>query len=176
MVVDRQTKCQLFRFDDPSVPSLQVHVLGTIDADGATRYSFIHDSRWGVWLSQSAFARMVREMFGRTDAYPWPVHYDPAARELWIPARIKPPVVIERALTLCSGGGPRVAILEGQLDGNDLVLQRQRTGTIAGIASQVYEGFVPGAWMCYEWVPPEVATRVAALLGGEPRPFGGGSR
>jgi hypothetical protein len=69
-----------------------------------------------------------------------------------------------------------VAILEGQLDGNDLVLQRQRTGTIAGIASQVYEGFVPGAWMCYEWVPPEVATRVAALLGGEPRPFGGGSR
>jgi hypothetical protein len=176
MVVDRQTKCQLFRFDDPSVPSLQVHVLGTIDVDGATRYSFIHDSRWGVWLSQSAFARMVREMFGRSDAHPWPIHYDAAVRELWIPARIKPPVVIERALALCSGGGPRVAMLEGQLDGNDLVLRWQRTGTIAGIASQVYEGFVPGAWLCYEWVPPEVATRVAALLGGEPRPFDGGGR
>lgn len=176
MVVDRQTKCQLFRFDDPSVPSLQVYVLGTIDADGATRYSFIHDSRWGVWLSQSAFARMVREMFGRTDAYPWPVHYDAAARELWIPARIKPPAVIERALALCSGGGPRVAMLEGRLDGNDLVLQRQQTRAFVGIASQVYEGFLPGAWLCYEWVPPEVAARVASLLGGEARPFGGGGR
>ncbi len=173
MVVDPQTKCQLFRFDDPSIPSLQVYVLGTIDGDDSTRYSFIHDSRWGVWLSQSAFARMVREMFGRTDAYPWPVHYDPAARELWIPARIKPPAVIERALALCSGGGPRVAMLEGHLDGNDLVLQWQHTGTRVGIASPVYEGFVPGAWLCYEWVPPEVAARVASLLGSELRTFGG---
>lgn len=176
MVVDPATRCQLFRFDDPSVPGLQVHVLGTIDADGATRYSFIHDSRWGVWLSESAFARMVREMLGRTDAYPWPIHYDPTTRELWVPARIKPPAVIERVLSLCSGSGPRVETLQGRPEGDDLVLVRQNTGTAAGIASLVYEGFVPGAWLCYEWVPPEVAALVASLLGGELRPFVGGHR
>lgn len=171
MVVDSLTKCQLFRFDDPSVPSLQVYVLGTVDADGATRYSFIHDSRWGVWLSQSAFARMMRERFGRTDAYPWPIHYDPAVRELWVPARIKPPAVIERALSLCSGSGPRVAMLQGRPEGDSLVLSRQGAYTPTGIASPVYECFVPGAWLCYEWVPPEVAERIATLLGGELRPF-----
>lgn len=176
MVVDPATRCQLFRFDDPSVPGLQVYVLGTIDPDGVTRYSFIHDSRWGVWLSESAFARMVREMLGRTDAYPWPIHYDHAARELWIPARIKPAAVLERALSLCSGSGPRVAMLQGRPDGENLVLYQQDIGTVVGVASQVYEGFVPGVWLCYEWVPPEVAARVAALLGGELRSFNGCSR
>jgi hypothetical protein len=176
MAVDPSTRCQLFRFDDPSVPGLQVYVLGTIDPDGLTRYSFIHDSRWGVWLSESAFARMVRDMLGRTDAYPWPIHYDPIRRELWIPARIKPPTVLERALALCSGNGPRVATLEGRPEGDDLGLYRQDIGTMVGIASQVYGGFVPGVWLCYEWVPPEVANRVAALLGGELRPFGNSHR
>jgi hypothetical protein len=176
MVVDPATKCQLFRFDDPSVPGLQVYVLGMIDPDGVTRYSFIHDSRWGVWLSELAFARMVREMLGRTDAYPWPIHYDPAARELWIPARIKPPAVIERALALCSGSGPRAAMLQARPEGDGLVLYRQDIGTVVGVASWVYEGFVPGVWLCYEWVPPEVAARVAALLGGDLRSFVGGHR
>jgi len=171
MVVDTSTKCQLFRFDDPQVHGLQVYMLGTISADTQPRFSFIHDSRWGVWISESAFAAMLRDRLERVDVFPWPIHYSECQRSLWLPARMKPPLVIERALTVCSGSGPQEVASVGFKIGEKIELRRQDSGARVGFLSPVYEAFVPGTWLCYEWVPPEVATLVGALLGGKILPL-----
>lgn len=166
MTIDRECGAQLFRFDDPQAPALQLYVLGVRRADGSSRYSHVHDSRWGVWISQLAFAEMLKNRHDRHDAFPWPVHYDPASRDLWLPARLRPPAVLERALSLCSGTGPDVHFLVGggRL-GDRLLLADQKLGRMVGSCSLVYEKFLPGHWLRYGWVPAGVANKVAALLG-----------
>ena len=167
MVVEPNVGCRLFRFDDPSIPGLQVHVLGTIKTNGSTGFSFIHDSRWGVWIAQEAFARMLRAAHSREDVYPWPVPYDPITRDFWLPARMRPPAVVERALTLCSGSGPKEVLVEGVHDADRIRLDVQGSGEVIGRVGLVYEAFTPGSWLCYQWVPHEIASRVASLLGGQ---------
>ena len=171
MSVDAGIGYQLFRFDDPQVPALQVYVLGKRSANGATSYSYVRDSRWGVWIVEDAFARWFRELSSREDVHPWPVHYDHRTRDFWLPACLKPPAVVERALTLCSGSGPKVVAVNGEHDGAIIRLAREESGAVIGGASLVYTNFAPSKWLCYEWVPQDVASRVATLLGGQIRPF-----
>lgn len=174
MVIDREAGAQLFRFDDPQAAALQLYVLGVRRADGASRYSHMHDSRWGVWISQLAFAEMLRDRYGRNDAFPWPLHYEPATRDVWVPARLRPPVVLERALALCSGRGPEVHSLSlGDCVGDGLCLFDHRSGRKVGTASLVYGKFVPGHWLRYSWVPADTARQIAGLLGCALQPFVG---
>ena len=172
MSIDRECGAQLFRFDDPQATALQLYVLGVRRADGTSRYSHVPDSRWGVWISQLAFAEMLKEKHGRNDAFPWPLHYDPDMRELWVPARLRPPVVLERALALCSGMGPAIHLLSfgGDADGRAQVFDSY-AGRVVGAISHVYREFVPAHWLCYSWVPEETAQQVAALLGCALEPF-----
>lgn len=172
MSIDRECGAQLFRFDDPQATALQLYVLGVRRADGSSRYSHVPDSRWGVWISQLAFAAMLKEKHGRDDAFPWPLHYDSGLRDLWVPARLRPPAVLERALALCSGMGPAIHVLssDGDTDGRLAVFDRD-AGRIVGAISHVYQEFVPGHWLRYSWVPTETAQQVAALLGCALEPF-----
>jgi len=167
MVIDQRIGAQLFRFDDPQVPSLQLYMLGVLRPNGAPRYSHVQDSRWGVWISQLAFASMLRNHHSlrRTDAFPWPLPYDASCRELLIPARLRPPAVLERALALCAGSGPVVSALQnaGRI-GERLMVADARSGDVLGSVSAVYEAFLPGYWLRYRWVPEDLATQVAALL------------
>lgn len=172
MTIDRECGAQLFRFDDPQATALQLYVLGVRRADGTPRYSHVPDSRWGVWTSQLAFAQMLKEQHGRNDAFPWPLHYDPEARNLWVPARLRPPAVLERALALCAGTGPLVHFLISGAHTEDLSpVFDSHSGRVVGAISHVYREFVPGHWLCYSWVPAEIARRVAALLGCALVPF-----
>lgn len=172
MSIDRESGAQLFRFDDPQAVALQLYVLGVRRADGTSRYSHVHDSRWGVWISQLAFAEMLKEKHGRNDAFPWPLHYEPATRDVWVPARLRPPAVLERALALCSGRGPEVHFLSpGGRAGDGLAVVDSHSGRIVGAASLVYGEFVPGYWLRYSWVPAETAHQVAELLGCTLEPF-----
>ena len=173
MTVDQETGRQLFRLDDPSVPGLQVYVLGSIQPSGATSFSFIHDSRWGVWISVLAFASMLKEHYSNDEASPWPIHYDGPSRTFWLPARLRPPFVIERALALCCGSGPLEVQVQASStqDGRHIDLMDERTGVSIGLASQAYASLASGTWLCYRWVPGAAARRVEALLGGELRPF-----
>lgn len=171
MAVDRKTGRQLFRLDDPAVPGLQVYVLGSIQPNETTSFSFIHDSRWGVWISISAFAAMLKGHFSIDDASPWPIHYDRTFRTFWFPARLRPPSVIERALVLCSGSGPLEVQTTGTRKGGNIELINKYTGLSIGVASSVYDSLASGIWLCYQWVPGAIAQRVAKLLGGEIRPF-----
>jgi hypothetical protein len=172
LTIDRESRAQLFRFDDPQAAALQLYVLGVRRADGASRYSHVHDSRWGVWISQLAFAEMLKERHGRNDAFPWPLHYDPGTRDVWIPARLRPPVVLERALALCSGREPEIHFLSpGDFIGDGVQLIDRRSGRVAGTASLVYGEFVPCYWLRYSWVPVGMARQLAGLLDSTLEPF-----
>ncbi|MDQ0036699.1 hypothetical protein J2W30_004474 [Variovorax boronicumulans] len=172
MSIDRECGAQLFRFDDPQAAALQLYVLGVRRADGASRYSHVHDSRWGVWISQLAFAEMLKDTHGRNDAFPWPLHYDPETRDLWVPARLRPPAVLERALSLCSGAGPEAHFLSSSSHaGGALAVFDNGSGHAVGAISHMYGEFVPGYWLRYQWVPAETARQVAGLLGCTLQPF-----
>jgi hypothetical protein len=145
--VDPPVMASLYRFEDPIAQGLQVYVLGTARPDGQRQYSFMQDSRWGIWLALSAFAEFARDSCGIHDAVPWPIHYAASDGTLWLPARLRPPFVIERALLLCAASSPF-------------------TSTVApGAVSPVYAEMVGGIWLGYRWVPEEIARKLVALLG-----------
>lgn len=171
MTVDAERGRQLFRLDDPSVIGLQVYILGSIQPNGTSSFSFIHDSRWGVWISISAFAEMLKDRYSIDNASPWPIHYDASSRNFWFPARLRPPSIIERALVFCSGCGPLEVKTKGIKRELYIGLINERAGTAIGNVSSVYEKFGSGTWLCYRWVPMAVAQRIAKLLSGEIRPF-----
>ncbi len=157
---------QLFRFDDPQTSALQLYVLG-VRREGACRYSHIHDSRWGVWLSMLAFARMLKDQHSNSLATPWPFPYNPRTRDFWLPARMRPPVVLERALTLCSGSAAEVVRLKRQDGTSTALVLANALGTTVGRVSNVYEHMVPGLWLRFGFVPPNLAECVANRLGGK---------
>jgi hypothetical protein len=166
MTIDREIGAQLFRFDDPQAWPLQLYVIGIRDPAGNSRYSHIHDSRWGAWISVLAFARFMRDHHQRPDALPWPFPYDPKTRDLWLPARMRPPSVLERALCLCSGGSAEVHFLTTDEAINDRLPMLGQNCRAIGFVSTVYAGFFPAHWLRFRDVPLEVASIVASRLGG----------
>ncbi len=166
MTIDKEIGAQLFRFDDPQASPLQLYVLGIRDGEGRSRYSHIHDSRWGAWISVLAFAQLMRDRYGRHDAMPWPLQYDPRTRDVWLPARMRPPSIIERALCLCSGGGAELHFLSTGETISDRLPLVDSSGRAFGYASTVYAGFFPAYWLRFRDVPAELAAVVASRLGG----------
>jgi hypothetical protein len=144
---------ELYRFEDPTVQGLQVYVLGTLKSNGQRQFGFLQDSRWGIWLAMSSFAEFVKREYGIGDAVPWPIHYSAAEGMLWLPARLRPPFIIERALVLCSASAPTPITL-----GNNKVDWTRHLNS-------VYEEMKTGVWLVYRWVPKSIAMRVASLLG-----------
>lgn len=167
MAIDREIGAQLFRFDDPQAWPLQLYVLGIRDQAGNSRFSHIHDSRWGAWISVLAFARLMYDKYQRPDALPWPFPYDPKTRDLWLPARMRPPSVLERALCLCSGGSAEVHFLTTDEAINDRLPMLSQNCRAIGFVSTVYAGFFPAHWLRFRDVPVEVASIVASRLGGK---------
>ena len=166
MTIDREVGAQLFRFDDPQAWPLQLYVIGIRDQAGNSRYSHIHDSRWGAWISVLAFARFMNDQHQRPDALPWPFPYDPKTRDLWLPARLRPPSVLERALCLCSGGSAEAHFLTTDEAISDRSPMLDQNCRVIGFVSMVYEGFFPAYWLRFRDVPVEVALIVASRLGG----------
>lgn len=166
MSIDQELGAQLFRFDDPQASPLQLYVLGIRERDYRSRYSHIHDSRWGAWISVLALAQLMRDKYGRNDALPWPIQYDPRTRDVWLPARMRPPSIIERSLCLCSGSGAEVHFLTTGDAINDRLPLVDKSCRAFGYASPVYAGFLPGYWLRFRDVPIELAGTVASRLGG----------
>lgn len=166
MSVDANFCYEIFKYEDPQVRGLPVYKLGWNGGDGITKYSFIRDSRWGVWMTINAFAEtLARPPFNNHEASPWPFHYEPLQGCLWVPARIDFPYVIARVLCLCAGSGPLVFSTKGAADGGAIRLC-QEDGTFIGNVSLVYNEMIDGKWLCYRWVPGSVANHVAGLLNG----------
>lgn len=166
--VNFDRKFELFRYEDPQIQGLRVYKLGNNPDGSLSKYSFIQDSRWGVWMAVGAFAKFVQSI-GIINTK-WPIHYDGLTGCLWLPARMEPPFVIERALTLCAGTGPLILQVEGEPDGDSILLSEKGL-RIIGRVSRVYGEMDDGKWLCYRWVPQIIASHVASLLGGELKEF-----
>jgi len=116
-----------------------------------------------------AFAEFIKNPpYSILDASPWPIPYDKVTGCLWLPARMEPPFVIERALALSAGDGPIVMQITSKMDGGFIFLfdVNQR---VVGKVSCVFSEMANGKWLCYRWVPEVVARNIANLLGGELR-------
>ena len=166
ILVDPKLKNELFRYEDQQIQGLNVYKLGENLGEGQSKYSFIQDSRWGVWMAIEAFAKYVKTEYCITDASPWPFHYDSITGCLWLPARMEPPFVIERLLALCAGQSPITLQVTGEIDGESILLL-EKDQQLIGRVSTVYNEMANGKWLCYRWVPRVIANKVATLLGGE---------
>ena len=167
-LVDQSLRYELFKHEDQQIQGLNVYKLGRNIGQGQSEYSFIHDSRWGVWLALNAFAKWLKNPpINIYDASPWPFTYDGKMGCLWIPARMELPYVIERLLALCSGDGPLIVKTQGYLDDDSIVI-------VNGVrVSPVYSEMKDGRWLCYRYIPKTIASHVASLLGGELKDISG---
>lgn len=165
--VESGPACQFFRLEDLDVAGLRVYSLG-IRREGRVGYGFIRDSRWGVWIALRAYAEFVKETYGHCDASPWPIHYLPVDGTILLPARVSLPVVLERALILCSGTGPMATEMVATLDQrfSHIVIERAIDELPIANVSWVYEGMANGKWLAYKYVPEDIARLVASKLGG----------
>ena len=160
--------CQLFRMVDRNTTGLRVYSLGISRCCGGVRYGFTRDSRWGVWIALGAFADYVKETYGFCDASPWPIPYLPSNGTILLPARVSLPVVLERALNLCSGNGPEtIDMVATQSEKvGCIALERAIDGKIVANVSVVYQDMMKGKWLAYRYVPENIARLVASKLGG----------
>ena len=107
---------------------------------------------------------------GNPIACPWPLPYSKTDGSVWLPARMKPPLVIERALCLCSGSGPRQILADIENDEDDNFIKLVETHNnrhVVGRVSSVYTEMAKGTWLQYQWVPEELAAVLASNLGCE---------
>ena len=166
----------MFRVEDPETNSHKIHSIAYLDSTARARFSFVRDSRWGIWLALASFSRYVRDVLGDHEVCPWPLHHDPEDHTLWIPARLNVPLVLERALVLCSGDLPVVRRLQGRTAGDALRLWDASSQRDYGGVSRVYHGYIMDSnaqaiWLGYRWVTPSVAEEVAKKLGATIKPL-----
>jgi hypothetical protein len=161
--------CQLFRLEDRDITGMRVYSLGLGSDSRAPRFGFTRDSRWGVWIALGAFASYLKEFIGACDASPWPIHYLRSDGTLLLPARMSLPVVLERAVNLCSGSGPETINVDRVQAAGAQAITLERAGSGAKVAdvSLVYSDMAVGTWLAYRYVPKQVAMQIAEKLGAQ---------
>lgn len=167
---------QLFQVEDMETGSHWIYVLGFRTAAEHVQYSFVRDSRWGVWIALGSLAKWAQTTFARDDLYPWPIHYDKVGRILWLPKRLSLPMVLERALLLCSGASPVEERLCRMPATSGVGLSRYGNGRGLGVVSDAYREYVPqypasAQWLGYRWIPQQVAQEVARKVGATLHPL-----
>lgn len=134
------------------------------------KYSFVRDSRWGVWLALDAFARWFKSITNDSSVHPIPLMYDKNNGTIWIPARVGLPTILERALVLCSGISPEVLSLRKQQfdESQSRVLLRHKDGYADVLkANTFYSDMAEGKWLAYLNVPQYIAEEFSKKLGVE---------
>ena len=161
--------CQLFRLEDRDIVGMRVYSLGLGGRYSAPRFGFTRDSRWGIWIALGAFASYIKEFTGACDASPWPIPYLKSDGTILLPARMSLPVVLERAVNLCSGSGPETIEVSGRRlpDSQAITLERTASGNKVADVSPVYSDMMIGTWLAYRYVPKKVAIQIALKLGGQ---------
>ncbi len=161
-----QLSCQLYRLDDLETRQHKISVLGIRQNGHSLRWAFVRDSRWGIWIALEGFARFLAKNYNRPDVSPWPLPYCREDGSVWVPARAGLPVILERALTLCGGSGPRVVsagVPMTRPDG-ELQLTHSLPNLAKPVLSPVYSDMAEGLWLVYRWVPLDIIEHVAEKL------------
>lgn len=164
MKVDANRQVELFRLDDPIVPAMRVSMLGSLEEDGRANYSYIEDSSWAVWLAFTSFVDFASAHF--PDVSPWPICYRAATSSLILPARLRLPSILERALCATSGLLPtKVNYSHTNESGkNSFELFCVESSEKVATLPDVYLDMVAGTWLVYEGVPEELASILVSKL------------
>lgn len=132
------------------------------------KYAFVSDSRWGIWLALYEFSKWVSTYPGMEGVHPLPITYQASNETVWLPARISPPAILERALVLCSGNSPEIISFKKHI--SDVVKDRVLLSLSVDSSpllsiSSIYSDMAEGRWLAYRCVPEHVARIVADKLG-----------
>lgn len=159
----------LLRYLDPETGAHLIRSLINQTA-GGPRYRHVRDERWATWIAYAARIDWVERVCGQDGIAPWPLHYDEHRGDVWLPARMNLPYVLERALVAASGEGPselRISRTATESDGSFYAMTP--FGTRVGPFARSHDHLLPEGeqrlWLRYRWIPPELAATVADRLG-----------
>jgi len=115
-------------------------------------FSFSVDEQWLRWVALSNVARGMKS---------GPIAYDRKNRYLYVPTHIRFPIVIDRALILCSGGPPIECRFDAWEDGRSVKCGIRRLDTVFfELEESACQGIGTGSWLRYENVPEAVLKSV----------------
>lgn len=116
--------------------------------------SFALDEQWSRWVAMGYVARG----FGRA-----PVFHDQEKRYLYVPAKLRLPIVIDRALLLCSGSPPVEYRLDAWEDGSDIKFGIKHADTaLFQLDEGLCQGVGDGVWLRYDNVPTAVMKAISS--------------
>lgn len=146
--VNAETQAVLYRFDDIHCKGWRRNML--VSKYGA---SFALDEQWSIWIAMG----LVSRGFGRA-----PLYHDQKKGYLYIPAKLYPPAVIDRALVLCSGSPPEEHFLSSWEDGNEVNFGIKKADTVLfKLDEWICQGVGDGVWLRYENVPSAVINAIS---------------
>jgi hypothetical protein len=128
------------------------HVLYQIRRSDGNEFRFasVDQKAWGCWLvQQEAWRRKLRL---QNSAAPVPIYYDQEVGSLTFPLELEPPLLLARALVLCSGYAPSYVRLA--ITGPRLLLDLKEP--YLGICVE------------YEFIPIDLAKAILSRLGAAP--------
>ncbi|MDB3993879.1 hypothetical protein N9478_10370 [Gammaproteobacteria bacterium] len=167
MKIDKDRAFELFRLDDPVIPKMKVYMLGNYGEAGSI-YSFIPDSRWAIWMATTSFGVMLYEKYNNDIAYPWPLCYLSESADLFIPARMKPPMLIDRALCVASGYLPEELYCKLELNSESsesyTIYPKHNAAFKITNVPEAYFDMAEGLWLRYRLVPEDLTKKVAEKL------------
>ena len=122
----------------------------------------------GGLVGNNLLVEMLYQKFGVDDAYPWPLCYVTDSADLLIPARMKPPMLIDRAICVASGQLPEeldCKLEVGSEDENGFTIY-SKTNAAFRISEvpNAYLEMADGRWLRYRLVPKTLADNVAKKL------------
>ena len=164
MKVDPLRQVELFRLDDPIIPAMRMYMLGSTSDASDARFSYIEDSSWAIWLAFTSFIGFASTQV--PDLSPWPLCYRAQTHALLLPARLRLPSVLERALCACAGLLPKrfdCLKAESTVEGRIELLCRNSLEKIARVPA-LYADMAEGPWLLYEGVPEEIARILAEKM------------
>lgn len=139
----------LYRFEDARRKGW--HRSMFVSRQGA---SFALDEQWSKWVALGYVARG----FGRA-----PIFHDQEKRYLYVPAKLRLPIVIDRALLLCSGSPPVEYHLDAWEDGKDIKFGIKHADTVLfQFDERLCQGVGDGVWLRYDNVPTAVMKAISS--------------
>ncbi|SHH15883.1 hypothetical protein SAMN04488068_2743 [Hydrocarboniphaga daqingensis] len=164
----RGINAQLLCCEDWQTKSHSLYVLAYMAEDRTTRYCFVRDHRWGVWIATLEFGRFLKERTICDDGIPWPITYRRSDRSLFLPELLRLPWVLERVLITCAGVPPlhlHGEKLSAPADGR-IKVELKGVSSERLTVSVAYDELISGRWNQFRAVPMSVALEVAQKIGG----------
>jgi hypothetical protein len=139
----------LYDFEDAHVEGWRNHVVASKGG-----YSLAMDVHWAIWITRGACGMGLRNLMP---------NYDESRRQFWLPSSLRLPIVLERALVLCSGRAPDEYQMRIHEEGGRTWLRLAKNNfEVRQVDKDLYGGYANDRWLLYNWVPPSVIYAIQA--------------